>query len=200
MVMKLIKIFSLLAVLIMATSCGSTKKVSNTTPYGQKLEEETCISLYKKKPTIRAYGMATHFKESAATSLAEAQARAMFARKIEAAVLAATEEVAVSLEQYAGGIADGQSVSDQSAEGNTYGTTIAQQVLHNTHTIETSRYFGDNRQFTVYVCMEYKGTDSELASQIESSVKECISQEDRARIDQRHDKFRERILSVLGQQ
>lgn len=184
----------------MTVSCGTSKKVSNTTPYGQQLEEETCISLYKKNPTVRAYGMATHFKESVATNLAEAQARAMFARKIEAAVLSATEEVAVSMEQYAGGISDGQSVYDQSGEGNTYVTTIAQQVLRNTHTIETSRYFGDNRQFTIYVCMEYKGTDSELANQIESSVKERISPEDRARIEQRHDKFRDRILSVLGQQ
>lgn len=183
----------------MTASCGSTKKVSNTTPYGQKLEEETCISLYKKNPTVRAYGMASHFKESSATSLAEAQARAMFSRKIESAVLAATEEVGVSLEQYAGGIADGQYVSDQSSEGNTYVTTIAQQIVRNTHTIETSRYYGNNRQFTVYVCMEYKGTDSELEYQIESSIKERISAEDRARVEQRHDKFRNRILSVLSQ-
>lgn len=198
--MKAIKILAMLAVLTITASCGSTKKVSNTTPYGQKIEEETCISLYKKKPTLRAYGMASHFKESTATSLAEAQARAMFARKIESAVLSATEEVSVSLEQYAGGIADGQSVSDQSAEGNSYVTTIAQQVVRNTHTIETSRYYGDNRQFTVYVCMEYYGTDSELVNQIESSVKERISSEDRTKIEQRHDKFRNRIISVLGQQ
>ena len=197
--MKNLTVFStILACAILATSCGSAKKVSNTTPYGQKMEKETCISEYKKKPTIRAYGMATHFKESAATSLAEAQARAMFARKIESAVLAATEELAVSLEQYAGGVADGQSVSDQSAEGNSYVTTIAQQVVRNTHTIETSRYYGDNKQFTIYVCMEYKGSESELANQIESNVKERISPEDRAKIEQRHDKFRDRILSVLG--
>ena len=196
--MKKSILFVAIATALIATSCGSSKKVSNTTPYGQKLEEETCISLYKKKPEVRAYGMATHFKESAATSLAEAQARAMFARKIESAVLAATEEVAVSMEQYAGGIADGNSVSDQSGEGNDYVTTIAQQVVRNTHTIETSRYYGDNRQFTIYVCMEYKGTESELLDNIESSVKERITPEDRAKIEQRHDKFRNRILSVLG--
>ena len=196
--MKKSILFVAIATALIATSCGSSKKVSNTTPYGQKLEEETCISLYKKKPEVRAYGMATHFKESAATSLAEAQARAMFARKIESAVLAASEEVAVSMEQYAGGIADGNSVSDQSGEGNAYVTTIAQQVVRNTHTIETSRYYGDNRQFTIYVCMEYKGTESELLDNIESSVKERITPEDRAKIEQRHDKFRNRILSVLG--
>ena len=46
--------------------------------------------------------------------------------------------------------------------------------------------------------MEYKGSESELANQIESNVKERISPEDRAKIEQRHDKFRDRILSVLG--
>lgn len=185
---------------ILVTSCGSTNKASNTTPYGQKLEDDICISEYKKKPTIRAYGMATHFKESAATSLAEGQARAMFVRKIESAVLAATEELAVSLEQYAGGVADGQHVSDQSAEGNSYVTTIAEQVVRNTHTIETSRYYGDNKQFTIFVCMEYKGGEFELVNQIESNVKERISLGDRAKIEQRHDKFRDRILTVLGKE
>lgn len=58
----------------------------------------------------RAYGKGTHFKEMTARNIAELQANAMYARKIEKAVLSATEDLGISLGQYAGDDNTGRSV------------------------------------------------------------------------------------------
>lgn len=181
-------------------SCGTAKQtaVSNSSPYGQKLEEEQCIKVYKQKPAIRAYGSGSHFKESTAQAFAEAEARAMMSRKLESAVLSATELVGVSMEQYAAGREDSEWVTDQSAEGNNLVQVISQQIVKNTSIIESSRYYADNRQFTVFVCIEYGGKESELVDAAEKALKERIKAEDRAKIEARHNDFRERILKKLG--
>ena len=121
----------------------------------------------------------------------------MFARKIEAAVLAATEDIGVSLEKYAADDQSGRSVTDQSGEGDDLAMSIAQQVIRNTHTIKTTRYLKSNNQFTVFVCMEYAGDENTLVDHIEQNVKDRISQDDRAKIEQRHNQFRQRILGNL---
>lgn len=178
--------------------CGTTKTVSNSSPYGQKMEEEHCITVYKQKPVIRAYGNGTHFKEATAQALAEAQARAMLSRKLETAILAASEEIGVSLEQYAAGREDSQWVTDQSSEANNLVQSISQQIVKNTSVIEVSRYYADNRQFTIFVCIEYGGKESDLVKSAEKALKEKIKAEDRAKIEARHDEFRDRILKKLG--
>lgn len=187
-----------IAATLVIVSCGNTKKVSNTSPYGQKMEEEKCITVYKQKPAVRAYGNGSHFKESTAQALAEAQARAMMSRKLETAILAASEEIGVSLEQYAAGREDSQWVTDQSFESNNLVESISQQVVKNTSVIETSRYYADNGQFTIFVCIEYGGKESDLVNSAEKAIKEKIKAEDRVKIEARHDKFRERIMYELG--
>ena len=185
-----------LAALFMA-SCGTSRQ-STSSIYGQKIEEDQCITVYKQKPAIRGYGSGSHFKETSAQALAEANARAMMARKIETAIIAATEEIGVSLEQYAAGREDSQWVTDQSAESNTFVQSIAQQVVKNTHIIESSRYYGKNQQFTVFVCLEFNGKESDLTRSAEKALKEKIKAEDRAKIEARHEEFRQRLMAKLG--
>lgn len=187
-----------LAAALLVCSCGSSKKVSNTGPYGQRMEEEQCITIYKQKPKVRAYGSGSHFKEATALSLAEANARAMMARKIETAVIAATEEIGISLEQYAAGREDSQWVTDQSGQSGSLVQSVAQELVRNTHVIETSRYYGQNNQFTVFVCIEFLGKETDMAKAAEKAMKEKIKAEDRAKIEARHDEFRERIMNKLG--
>ena len=190
--MKKFSVLAILAIALMSFSCGSTKKVitsESVNPYGKAVASEPCIELYEQAPYKRAYGNGQHFKEATARNIAELQARAMFARKIEAAVLAATEDIGVSLEKYA--------ADDQSGEGNDLAMSIAQQVIRNTHTIKTTRYLKSNNQFTVFVCMEYAGDENTLVDHIEQNVKDRISQDDRAKIEQRHNQFRQRILGNL---
>ena len=176
----------------MFVACGSSKKTvasKTVNPYGKVVEAEPCIELYEQSPCNRAYGNGQHFKEATARNIAELQARAMFARKIESAILSATEDMGISMEKYA--------ADDQSGEANDLAMGIAQQVVRNIHTIKTTRYLKSNNQFTVFVCMEYAGDENTLVDQIERSVQDKISQDDRTKIEQRHNEFRRRILERL---
>ncbi|MDE6303599.1 MAG: hypothetical protein K2M01_02130 [Paramuribaculum sp.] len=193
-------------VALTVASCSSQKasvsgapKSAVTSAIGQALPDEPCITLAEEAPAIRKYGNGIHFKESSARNIAEAQARGSFARSIAAAITTATEEIGVSLDKYAGDEAEGHSVSDQSGEANDFVMSIAQEIVRNTHPIKTSRYIKPNNQYNVYVCLEYMGTENQMAENVESAVKDKISPDDRAKLEKRHDDFRKRVLKTLGQ-
>lgn len=190
------------AVLSLMTSCGTSQKTvsGEVNPYGKSVASEPCIELYEQNPFVRAYGQGQHFKEMTARNIAELQANAMFARKIEQAVISATEDLGISLSQYAADDKSGRSVTDQSAESKDLAASISQQVVRDAHVIKTSRYIGKNNQFTVFVCMEY-GTDKDaLVKDIEDKVKEKISADDRATLEKRHNEFRDKVYGKLKNQ
>lgn len=190
------------AVLSLMTSCGTSQKTvsGEVNPYGKSVASEPCIELYEQNPSVRAYGQGQHFKEMTARNIAELQANAMFARKIEQAVISATEDLGISLSQYAADDKSGRSVTDQSAESKDLAASISQQVVRDAHVIKTSRYIGKNNQFTVFVCMEY-GTDKDaLVKDIEDKVKEKISADDRATLEKRHNEFRGKVYGKLKNQ
>ncbi|MDE6206564.1 MAG: hypothetical protein K2M55_02025 [Muribaculaceae bacterium] len=202
--MNKIIVFVAVVATLLLTSCGSQKPATSSAPksavnsaIGQALPDEPCITLQEEAPAIRKYGNGVHFKEATARSLAEAQARAAFARSIAAALTTATEEIGVSLEKYAGDDATGRSVSDQSGESNDFVMSIAQEIVKNTHPIKTSRYLKPNNQYNIYVCLEYMGTENEMVDKAEGSLKDKISADDRAKLEKRHDDFRQRVLNTL---
>lgn len=189
------------AAVLAICSCGATKQAVTSTQQsaiGTALPEEPCITLSEEAPAIRKYGNGQHFKEATAKNIAEAQARSSFARSIAAAIVAATEEIGASMSKYAGDDAQGMSVSDQSDETNDYVMSIANEIVNNTHPIKTSRYILPNRQFNIYVCLEYMGDQNQMVEDIEKKVKDKISPEDRAKIEKRHNDFRQRVLSSLS--
>ena len=203
---KLVSFVMAIFAVLTISSCSSQKPSPSGAPkstvnsvMGQALPDEPCITLSEEAPAIRKYGNGVHFKEATARSLAEAQARASFARSIAAALTSASEEIGVSLEKYAGDDTTGQSVRDQSAESNDFVMSISQEIVRNTHPIKTSRYIKSNNQFNIYVCLEYMGSENQMADKIESAVKDKISPEDRAKIEKRHDDLRQRILNTLKQ-
>lgn len=188
-----------MAAAMMLVSCGTTKQAPTSalrSSIGETLPEEPCITIAEQAPSIRKYGNGQHFKESTARNLAEAQARASFARSIAAAITTATEEIGVSLEKYAGDNDGGRAVSDQSGEGNDYVMSIAKEIVKNTHPIKTSRYLKSNNQYNIYVCLEYMGSENQMAEEIEKVLKDKISPEDRAKLEKRHDDFRKRVLNA----
>lgn len=198
--MKKIFLMALTASVMLLNSCGTQKSASSSaiqSSIGAALPEEPCITLAEEAPAIRKYGNGQHFKESTAKSIAEAQARASFARSIAAAVITATEEIGVSLDKYAGDDTTGRSVSDQSGEGNDFVMSIAKEVVKNTHPIKTSRYLKSNNQYNIYVCLEYMGTENQMAEHIEECLKDKISADDRIILEKRHDDFRQRALNAL---
>jgi len=202
--MKTLKLFVMAAVLLMVASCVTGKKTAtnqNATNEGPMIQLDPCQEYAMACSKIRSWGKGSNFQESTASSMATANARAEFARKIESAVIAGTEQVSADLKQYAGGDSDGMSVSDQSVAFGEVAKTIAQQVVKNTNVVKYTKYYNSaNKQYTVYVCLEYGGGESGLVDQIESKVEERISPENRKKIEDRHDKIRERILSSLNKQ
>lgn len=187
-------------ILCLLTACGTAKRTTSAggeNPYGKAVASEPCIELYEQAPFKRAYGQGQHFKEMTARNIAELQANAMFARKIEQAVIAATEDLGVSLSKYAADDKNGRSVTDQSGESNDLAASIAQQVIRNAHVIKTTRYIAKNNQFTVFVCSEYGSDEDALVGLIEQKVKDRISDEDRAKIESRHDEFKGRVYGKL---
>lgn len=190
------------AVLSLMTSCGTSQKTvsGEVNPYGKSVASEPCIELYEQNPSVRAYGQGQHFKEMTARNIAELQANAMFARKIEQAVISATEDLGISLSQYAADDKSGRSVTDQSAESKDLAASISQQVVRDAHVIKTSRYIGKNNQFTVFVCMEYGADKDALVKDIEDKVKEKISADDRATLEKRHNEFRDKVYGKLKNQ
>lgn len=199
-------VFLLLLVLTIGlTSCVSQKPTASTAPksavastLGQALPDEPCIILSEEAPAIRKYGNGVHYKEATARNIAEAQARASFARSIAAAIVTATEEIGVSLSKYAGDDTTGKSVSDESSEANDMVSSIASEIVNNTHPIKTTRYLKPNNQYNVYVCLEYMGSENQMAKDIETAVKDKISPDDRTKLEERHDNFRQRVLNSLN--
>lgn len=205
--MKKSILFAAMAAMFLC-SCGTTKNsqtvvvpTGSSSPTGIQAavaEGSLCYELQEQKPALRSVGNATYFKEAIAKQYANSQALAEYATKIAAAVEAACEEVGVSLEQYAGDDNEGKSVSDQSSEGGSLASFVAKQTVRNTTIIKTERYIKANRQYLVYVCVEYSGDLSELCKEVEDNLKEKISETDRKKLEERHDKFRKRMESKMN--
>lgn len=197
---------ALIMAIICVTSCKSQQPntvVASSSAIesgiGAVLPEEPCITLADEAPAIRKYGNGVHFKEATAKNIAEAQARASFARSIASAIVTATEEVGVSLDKYVADDTSGNSISEGSSEANDYVMSIAREIVKNTHPIKTSRYLKPNKQFNIYVCLEYMGTENQMLDQTEKALKDKISPDDRAKLEKRHDEFRQRVLNSLQQ-
>ena len=202
--MKKTIFISLVAITAVLSSCGSQKPTATAAPksavasaIGQALPDEPCITLSEEAPAIRKYGVGVHFKEATARNYAIAQAHASFAKSIASAVTAATEEIGVSLSKYAGDESTGHSVSDESGEGNDLVLSIAEEVVRNTHPIKTSRYLKPNNQYNIYVCLEYMGSENQMVEQVETVLKDKISPDDRAKLEKRHDDWRQRVFNNL---
>lgn len=197
---QLLKLF---AVALVATSftlvgCKSGNGVmSKVTPR----ETDKCIKVAMQKPSTRAWGEGKALRESQANALAEANARAQFRAKLEAAVLRGVKDYASMVNQTSsaddGGVWDIESKVDvQEAVGG---------IVSYTNIIETSIYdendANGNRLVHVYVCIEYNGDVANMAEDIAKKVKanKKISDKDRKRIERDEQRFIEEIKKQLEQ-
>lgn len=191
---------SILCVCLLS-ACGSTKKTvasqQAVNPYGTVVTQDECEILAEEKPEVRQFGVGSHFKRATADNIAALQARAKFARAIESAVLAATEEYGVSMEKYAGDEAVGNTAIDQAATSRDIAMAIAQSVVKNTSVIKTSVYYKENKQFNVFVCVEYLDGIDKMAETVASKVEDAISVDDKARIKASRDEFVENLKNGI---
>ena len=191
----------IVAAVLSLISCGTTNSAATkkSNPYGEIMASNECIELAEGDPVRRQYGLGQHFKEQTAGNLAEANARASFARKISTAIAAGTESTSVQLEKYTRNDKNGTSVADESSETGDFLTSISQEIIKNTSTIKTIRYYNSEaQQWTIFKCLEFLGTKDAMVEQIIETLKDNISKEDRAAIESRHDQLRQRILQTLA--
>lgn len=187
---------------LMTTSCGTSKPGTSSrvdSMIGQKAELDPVMEYAELKPSVREFGTAQHFKEVTAKNLATAQARGAYASSIRSAIIAACEEIGVNLSMYAGDDESSKTVSDQSSESNDLVQSIANEIVENTHPVKYSRYMLPNKQWKYYVCIEYMGLPDQMAEKVEEKLKEKISSSDRTKLEERHDRFRQRIMNKLNQ-
>lgn len=192
----------LFVISVMFYSCGTTKVATNSTsaddnPYGKAVQQDICEVMQEEKPATRAVGNGQHFKLSTAKNIAMAQARAQFANSIAAAIIAATEDFGIDLSKYAGDDNQGQSVSDQAGTAEDLVLSVAKEVVTNTMVIKTSTYFKPNKQYNVFVCLEYKDGANALAERAQKKLVDRIPEDQAKKILDQRDKFNEQIVNFL---
>ncbi len=185
-------------------SCGSSKPSIQATgnelenPYGAKVFKSDCQKMAEAMPGKRFWGQAEHFKQSSATQLAELDARAKITNGLDAAIRAAAEMSDVDLTKYSGSDVDGMSATDAGAEQNTLSRSIAENIIVGTTTVNTEAYYGKNRKYTVFVCVEMNGSADAVAEKAAKKVVDRISGDDRAKIEAELDKFKDKIEQELN--
>ena len=197
---KVFAILSLVALLVV--SCKSSQGVSEKQSslvdeeMGEQLKVDICQTLQEEKPGSRAFGNAQHFKLSTAKNMAALQARAELASNLEQMILSALNDGSAQDQQYAGdsqqgaNIYDGLGVSEESIEALTMG------IVKNTMIIKTSSYLKPNRQYNVYVCIEYANDPKQVAEETAAKVEQLIPDEKKAEF--RLENMKENLLNRLS--
>jgi hypothetical protein len=184
---------------VMVTACGGSKQIAVSSVTGeQEMKQNICQTMQEEKPEVRAYGEGTHFKLMTARNIAEAQARAQFARAIRSAATSGTREEAEGMEQYSGNKEQGESRTDQGAGSNDVVTSAANEVVANTVVIKTYQATLPNKQYKVAVCIEYREGVSALATAVAKKIEQQISDEDKLKMKFEFAKFRDDIEKQLA--
>ena len=180
------------------TTPGGTTKGTKQAPWGTEIELNECQILAEQSPATRAYGEATNHRLSFAKAYAEGQARAALARAISAIIKTTTNEADLSWEKYAGTTSEGQSVIDEGSKGEGKALQIAEEIVENTVVIKTNQYMQPNRQYHIFVCVEYQGDVTKMAAKIVDKVKQQVPDEDRIKMEYQFQKFEEKIEKELA--
>lgn len=206
--MKHIFSFALLGFIIIAfSSCGGSKQVTTPSgssvgtkpsPWGTEIELNECQLLAEESPATRAYGEATNHRLSFAKAYAEGQARAALARAIGTIIKTATNESDLSWEKYAGTNSEGQAVTDEGSKGDGMVLQISEEVVSNAVVIKTNQYMQPNRQYHVFVCVEYQGDASSMANSIVDKIEQQVPDEERMKMEYQFQKFKEEIEKELA--
>lgn len=200
----------MLAVAAMAlslSSCSTSKNVSpaqvskaeQRNPYGEEVFQTKSEKMATEAPGKRAYGKGVSFNESSARQLAETDARAQLSRALETAIVSASKAVGFDITQYSGSDSEGMAVTDGGMQQNTLSKSVSSNIISGAAVINTDKYYGKNRQYTVFVCLEYNGSVADIAKKVTEQIKQRVSDKDRAAIQQENRKFEEEVEKALEQ-
>lgn len=185
-----------LAMMMMTGSCGTVKTTSEN-PYGEEMTLTECEAYAQQMPWKRAAGKGTSYDESTARQQAELDARATFSRALEENILSASKKASFDITKYSGNDIEGNKSTDGGGQTNTLIKSISSNIISDTHIVKTNKFFGKNRQYTIFVCLEYSGNTKDMAEKVKDEVKQRISDNDRAKIKEELDRFEREFLKEL---
>lgn len=200
---ELILLSAISAMMFAFTSCGSSNKVPQASkaeqenPYGAEVFQTEVEKYAEALPGKRAYGKGVSFSESAARQLAELDARAQFSRSLDAAITSAAKVVGFDISKYAGGNNEGMSNTDGGQQQNTLAESISSNIIANTNVVKQNKFYGKDRKYTIFVCLEYNGSVADIAKTAAQQVKQRISDVDREKIQKENVKFEQEIEKKL---
>lgn len=188
-------------ILPMLTSCSSSKKVTAVADEVE-IKQSRCEKLAYEKPVLRAWGEGTYSDQSTAFRLAQNAARNNFASNIETMVENATDQETVAYKKFNSNGTESSQSSDQGSKVNDLARSISSQLLKGIGVIDSETRKTKDNQYHIYVCVEYNGSITELASKMknaaESAIGQQVSDEERAKINIELEDFRKRIEEQLN--
>lgn len=195
------------ALAIVAAACSSSLKAVEKLDGGKLMEQSLAQQMAAEKPGVRAVGEGTSTYAGYAKQYAENDARAQFARGLNASITSAIRD-----EQYSYGKSKANDkkttkVDDDEKTQHLMNQTLAKVDVKGLVIVQTDTYKLKNKQYRAYVCVEYRGDVQKLANQIADGYKNVlieeeygednISQEKREEIDRRAEEFRNSIKEEL---
>ena len=176
-------------IMSMLAGCGSSKEWVEANPVEKYAQEQ---------PVLRAAGKGEHFKEMTARSVAEAQARAQFARAIANKITTATSEGALAAELFSADAKQGGRVTDQGAMTADAVLAIAEGVVSNTVVVRNIKKQHPNGEWEYWVCIEYNGDVAKLAGDFSRSIRQRIPEEKKRQMQDELDAFDAKVEAALS--
>lgn len=191
------KFFSILA-LVCAAVILVPCNVYAANPNGKKQKPDKVEKFAKKRPELRVAASGEHFNESSATNIAELNARAAFARKIETAVYASTESYTHFKSQQASNNNSSAAMFENTTEQKEVNTMISSQILRNVHVVKKQAYYNeDTRLWKVNVCIEFKGTPEQMFTGFAEVLQKQLPAEEKASLEIHQETMREVFISKM---
>ena len=170
-------------------------------PDGKEIKLTAAEEYALKEPGKRAAGKGVSSRESMAQQLAETDARRQFSDAISTAILSASKDFGLQYTQYAGDDEQGMNIADEGSKAMTIAKSVSENVIKGTTLVKKNKFYNKkNRRFTIYVCLEYNGSVGEMAQEVAQSLKQRVSENDRAKIVREMKEFEAEIEKQLKKQ
>lgn len=164
-----------------------------------KVKKDKVVKYAEKDTQRRAWGEGAHFSESTARNIAEMQARAALSARIESAVYQMLEEAVVDKTQIVSNGNSAAQLTESTTDRKAQTSAITSQVLRNTPVVKTSIYYQDNKQYKVYVCVEYKGSVDDLYNKFAENISSIKSSNGEPRYEIHQEEARKVFTATLKQ-
>ena len=198
---KIVYLLSVLFVAQLFVACGSAKQAAGSSKAGSSIGVEEALSPAEEyalqNPAIRAAGNGVDLEVSAATSLAELDAREKMARTLAAAIVSAQQKMVNARSKAAITQNGNEQVTDRNSGMDAMGSQIAKETVKNAVIVKTNRYKLPNGLYNVWVCLEYvKGLDSMLETTCKK-VESLISEDDKLKMNYDFQKYKTEVAYEL---